>query len=53
LETEAKVGIAIAIVLVLTAFVDLKISATIATAYLIAYAVNRMRKDRKRREATR
>lgn len=52
-ETEAKVSIAVAVVLLLVAFVDLKISAAIATAYLIAYGVYGMRKNRKRKETAR
>jgi len=50
-ETEAKVSVAVAVILVLTAFVDLRISAALATAYLIGYGVNRLRRDRKRRES--
>jgi len=53
LDTEAKVSVGLAVILVLTAFVDLRISAALATAYLIGYAVNRMRKDRKRKESAR
>jgi hypothetical protein len=50
-ENEAKVSIIVAVVLVLTAFIDFRISAALATAYLIAYGVNRMRKTR-RKEAS-
>jgi hypothetical protein len=50
-DTEAKVSLAVAVILVLTAFVDLRISAALATAYLIGYGVNRLRRDRKRRES--
>jgi hypothetical protein len=50
-ETGTKVSVAVAVILVLTAFVDLRISAALATAYLIGYGVNRMMRDRKRREA--
>lgn len=52
METEAKVSIAVTVVLVVTAVVDLRVSAAIATVYLIAYGVYRMRKHRRRREST-
>jgi hypothetical protein len=51
LETEAKVSLAVAVILVLTAIVNLRVSAALATAFLIAYGVNRMRRARKRRES--
>ena len=46
-ENETKVSIIVAFVLVLTAFMNFRISAAIATAYLVVYAVNRMRKQRR------
>lgn len=51
MDTEMKLSLAVVIVLIITALVDLRISAALATAYLIGYAVNRMRKNRIRREA--
>lgn len=44
LETETKIGIIVALVLVLSAFYDLRISAALATVYLVVYAVRRLRK---------
>jgi len=52
-ETGTKVSVGVAVVLVLLAFVDLRISAVMATAFLIAYGVNRMRKQRRRKESAR
>jgi len=46
-ETEAKVSVAVTVILVLLAFVDLRISAALATAYLVAYGVNGLRKKRR------
>ena len=48
-----KVSVAVAVVLVLLAFVDLRISMVLATAYLIGYGVKRMRSQRKRKESAR
>ena len=50
-DAQAKVSLVVALLLVLLAFVNLRISAALATAYLVAYAVNRLRKDRRRRES--
>ncbi len=44
METELKISIIMALALILTAFIDFRISAGLATVYLIAYAVRRMRK---------
>ncbi len=44
METEIKVSIIIALALILTAFIDKRISAGLATVYLIVYAVRRLRK---------
>jgi prolipoprotein diacylglyceryltransferase len=49
-DNEVKVSIIVAIVLVLTAFINFRISAALATAYLIGYGVNRMRKQRLKKE---
>ena len=52
-ETGTKVSVGVAVVLVLLVFVDLRISAVLATVYLIAYGVNGMRKQRRRKESAR
>jgi uncharacterized membrane protein YraQ (UPF0718 family) len=49
-ETELKVSVAVTVILILLAFVDIRLSAALATAYLIGYAVHRMRKDKRRKE---
>lgn len=46
MQTEAKISIIVALVLVVTAFFDLRIAASIATIYLIVYAMRRLRKSR-------
>ena len=48
METEAKVSIIVALVLIVTALYDLRISAAIASVYLVVYAVHRLRKGRTR-----
>ena len=48
MDNEAKVSIIVAVTLVVTALVDFRISAALATAYLIAYGVYRMRKTRRK-----
>ena len=50
-DNEAKVSIVVTFVLVLTAFIDFRIAAAIATAYLIGYGVYRMRKQRRQKES--
>lgn len=47
-DNEAKLSIIVAAVLVITVLIDFRISAAIATAYLIGYAVYRMRKTRRK-----
>jgi hypothetical protein len=47
-QTETKISIIVALVLVLAAFFDLRIAAGIATIYLIVYAIRRLRKSRPR-----
>jgi hypothetical protein len=44
---EVKVSIIVAVTLIVTALVDFRISAALATAYLIGYGVYRMRKTRR------
>ena len=51
MDNEAKLSIAVAFVLILTAFINFQISAAIATAYLIGYGVYRMRKQRREKES--
>ena len=46
-DNATKIGVFVAILLVLTALINIRISAAIATAYLIGYGVNRLRKQRK------
>ena len=53
MDTGTKVSLAVILLLVLTAFVDFRISAALATAYLVGYGVYSMRKARKRKELAR
>ncbi len=46
METEMKISIIMALALISTVFIDFRISAGLATVYLIVYAVRRMRKRR-------
>ena len=46
MQTEEKISIIVALVLIVTALYDLRISASIATVYLIIYGVRRLRKQR-------
>ena len=45
MQTDVKISIIVAFVLIITAFFDLRIAAAIATVYLIIYAVRRLRKS--------
>jgi len=45
-ESDAKISIVVAVVLVLTALYDLRISAAIACVYLVIYAMLSLRKRR-------
>jgi hypothetical protein len=43
-ESGTKISVLVAILLVILALIDLRISAGLATIYLIAYAINRLRR---------
>jgi hypothetical protein len=44
LESGTKISVLVAVLLVILALVNLRISAGLATVYLIAYTINRLRK---------
>ena len=46
MQNEAKISLIVALVLVATAFYNLTLAASVATIYLIVYAVRRLRKQR-------
>ncbi len=50
-QTEVKVSIIVALVLVFTAFIDLRIAAGLAVVYLIVSGVQRLRRQRKHAES--
>jgi hypothetical protein len=43
-ESGTKINVLVAILLVILALIDLRISAGLAAIYLIAYAINRLRR---------
>jgi prolipoprotein diacylglyceryltransferase len=45
-DTETKMGVIVAVVMVITALYNLKIAAAIATVYLVLYGILRLRKER-------
>jgi len=49
-ETDAKVSIVVTLVLIVTALFDLRVSAGIATVYLVFYGVYRLRRERREKE---